>query len=232
MRKKLVLVPAFILSILLLTTGCQAYGSDTPEEQTPEAQPPTVQGGGSVPDVITGLTVNEYDGLDISVNVLERMAILPGNVFQATVLVENNGDKTVSFVQGSGSFQTPEAIFLYSDTLQTIIPQDHLGIMTMDFVTQELKPGESLLYKLDVIAVKPNPDFDAYTFEMFDEGTYIGDMEWSVMQERFPGLVAVEPGSYSLKAYFLYRIADENEQFAAFEGPTGYAVAESIIGIS
>jgi len=216
-----------ILTTLLFITGCQAGG--TPSDDTDTA---TVQDDGSVPDVLEGLTLNEYDGLEFTVNVLERKAILPGTPFVATVTIENKGDQTISYIQGSGSFTIPEAVFLYSGNLQTVIPQDHLGIATADFVTHDLKPGESLMFKLDAMAIEPHPDFRAYTFEMFDEQVYIADMDWTDLQGRFPELVPAQPGNYMLKAYFLYSIADENAQFAALTGPTGYAVAETVIGVS
>jgi len=225
-----------ILISALFFTACQggyaAPPSDTSPAPDPDPAPPAVQANGSGPDMISDLIKDEYDGIEITVNVLERMAIIPGAPFQATVLVENKGDKTVSYIQGSGSYNTPQALFLYSEALQTVRPQDHLGLATADFVTQELKPGESLLFKLPAMAIAPNTDFDGYTFELFDEGIYIPDMDWSALQERFPGLVALAPGDYALQAYFLYNVSDGGGEFDMFGGPTGYAVAETIIGVS
>jgi len=221
MIKRILLIFGLMIAIVIISTGCQSAAA-APAEPTP-VKPP---------DSVADLTKDEYDGITISVDVLERKAILPGNVFTATVVVENTGDKTVSFVQGSGSFEIPEAVFLYSDTLQTIIPSDHLGIMTMDFVTHELKPGESLVFKLNAMAIQPNPDFDSYTLQLFNEDMYIGDMDLSNIQDRFPSLVAADPGSYTMKAYFLYSLVDENGEFGFLMGPTGYAEAETIINIS
>ena len=236
MKKQLILTLTMILTIAILATGCRAAGappSDADPGQTSDGQPPNVQEDSTRPDAVADLIENEYDGIDISVEVLERMAILPGMSFQATVLIENNGDKTVSYVQGSGSFDIPEAVFLHSDTLQTILPEDRFGAMTDDFVTQLLEPGDSLLFRLNVMAIEPDPEFNAYSQDVFaSDGEYIGNMEWAALQERFPGLTAVQPGSYILNAYFLYRIHDENDQFAAFSGPTGFAEAQTLIGIS
>ena len=201
------------LIVLVLATvfaaGCTAgpkgqTPADPSPEPQPENQPPGVQDAGPAPDFLAGLAKDEYDGLDFSVNVLERSAILPGMVFQATVLIENKGGKTLFYTQGSGSFETPDALTLYSDALQAVPPRDRLGIMTMDFVVNELKPGDSLLFKLPVMAIEPDPDFSAYAFELFSEETYIADMEWPALQERYPGLAAAGPGAYTLKAYFRY----------------------------
>ena len=235
MKKQLPLTLTLIIAIILITTGCQVYGqesADPSQDQTAEGQTPSVQEDSTEPDAIAGLTQDEYDGLTFTVKVLERNAILPGMSFTATVLVENTGDKTISYVHGSGSFETPEAVFLYSDSLQPVIPADHLGVMTMDFATYVLEPGDSLLFKLNVMAVEPNPNFDDLTFEMFNEGTYIADMDWDTLHGLDPSLVAVQPGSYTLKAYFLYRIHDENDPFSGFDGPTAFAVAETTITVS
>jgi len=236
MKKFLILMLTLIFTIVLFATGCKpesSYGSDSSQDQPPGAEPPNIREDGTEPAVIEGLIRDEYDGLEFSVNVLERKAILPGTPFQATLLVENKGDKTVTYVHGSGSFEIPEALFLYSGILQTVLPKDRLGVMTADYQTATLEPGDSLLFRLNVMAIEPDPDFDAYTLELYsDDGIYIFDMEWAALQERFPGLVAAQPGNYVLKAYFLYRVYDENEPFDAFSGPTGFAEAETVIGIS
>ena len=235
MKKYLIL----LILATVFATGCttgpktQAAPDPSPEPQ-PDNQPPGVQEAGPAPDFLADLTKDEYDGLDFSVNVIERSAILPGMVFQATVLVENKGDKTLSYTQGSGSFETPDALVLYSDTLQTVLTRDRLGIMTMDFVTNELKPGDNLLFKLPVMAIEPSPDFNACAFELFGEELYIADMEWPDLQERYPDLAAVEPGAYTLKAFFRYSIREGGEagQFDAFGGDTGYAEAECTVSVS
>jgi len=224
MKKYLII----ICIIALFATGCQ---TSTPTASDPAPEQPGYSP--APPEVLADLTKDEYDGLEFSVNVLERNAILPGMSFLATVAVENKGDESLYYTQGSGSFTTPESLFVFSDSLQTVIPKDHLGIVTMDFVTNELKPGDSLLFKFPVMAIKPNPDFSIYTFELFNEEKYIADMEWSDLQDIYSDLNAAAPGSYTIKAYFLYNIAKiENEVSNAFEGPTGYAEAECVISIS
>ena len=231
------------LIVLIIATvfaaGCgTGQKAQEPAEPSPEPGPdnqsPGMQEGGSAPDFLEGLAKDEYDGLDFTVNVLERSAILPGMVFQATVLIENKGDKTLSYTQGSGSFETPDALTLYSDTLQAVPPQDRLGIMTMDFVVNELKPGDSLLFKLPVMAIEPDPGFGTYAFELFGEEIYIADMEWTGLKERYPDLKAAEPGAHTLKAFFRYSVSggDEAGGFDAFGGDTGYAEAECVVSVS
>ena len=230
-----------ILIILIIATvvgtGCNTgsrtpASSDPPSEEPPESQSPGAQEAGPAPEFLAGLTKDEYDGLDFSVDVLERNAILPGMAFQATVALENKGDKTLFYTQGSGSFETPEALVLYSDTLQTVIPRDRLGIMTMDFVVQSLRPGDSLLFKLPVMAIEPSPDFGACTFELFGEEIYIADMEWSALQERYPDLAPAAPGAWTLKAYFRYGVNDGAGETDTLGGDTGYAEAECVVSVS
>jgi len=226
MKKYIIVI---ILITALFVTGCRTGNTASDSNQNQ----PSVQGDGSAPEFIDGLIRDQYDGLEFSVEVLERKAILPGTVFQATVLVENKGDKTINYIQGSGSFTTPEALSVFSDSLQTILPEDHLGVMTMDFVTDELKPGDSLLFRFNVMTIAPDPDFATYTHDLFNEGTYIADMDLASLQDRFPSLTAVAPGSYTLKAYFLYTVPEEGGgEFDFMGGATGYAVAETVINVT
>lgn len=239
---------AYALVLLLLSTGCGAGNNSSssswpvePESSLPEA----VVEEGTEPeeietppeeeavDPLEGLIRDEYEGLAITAAVLERKAILPGFSVPVTVTIQNTGDKTVFYTQGSGVFETPEALILQSEDLQPVLPKDHLGIMTMDFVTKELKPGEELQFVLYVMAIKPTPSFDSYTYDMFNaDQTYIVDMEWAALQEEYPDLVAVEPGSYTVYANFRYLTVGEGEEASPMAAPTGYAQAECVIGVS
>jgi len=227
--KKLLII---VLLIALPMAGCVGGGKDPAPAPLPDPGP----GGTETPppvDLLEGLTKDEYPGIEMSADVLERMALLPGMPVPVTVVVQNKGDKTVSYVQGSGSFETPQALFLRSDSLQPVIPRDQLGIMTMDFVTKELKPGESLLFKFSVMAIEPNAGFDGNTQALFlDEETYIADLEWPALQERYPDLTAVKPGSYTVSAFFIYTMASGDGEADIFGGGTGYAQADCAIGIS
>jgi hypothetical protein len=162
----------------------------------------------------------------VSAVVLERMAILPGSTIRVTVTISNEGEETIAFVRGSGSFETPQAIKLVSRDLQPIMPKDHLGIATMDFRVETLKPGESVDFSLFVRATQLNENFDNYTFQTFvDDMTYIGDVDWETLSQKFPGLTAVEPGVHSISVYFFYTIVD-SEEFDIFgTEATGFNVA-------
>ncbi|MDR1766665.1 MAG: hypothetical protein LBR77_11470, partial [Lachnospiraceae bacterium] len=81
------------------------------------------------------LIKDEYDGLTFTASVNTRQAILPGSVFQVHLTVKNTGDQTISYVKGSGSFTTPSALSVEVDGLQRVLPQDQLGVNTMDYVT-------------------------------------------------------------------------------------------------
>jgi len=250
--KKLLIV---FLLLILLVTGCGGGASpaDVPAEppqnespaggespagsETPievETPPDTGAGGADPgqPDALIGLIKDEYPGIEISADVLERKALLPGKPIPVTVVIENKGDKSVFYVQGSGSFETPEALFLWSVDLQPVIPKDRLGIVTADFVTPELRPGDRLLFKLNMMAIQPNANFDAYTHELFGEDVYITDMEWPALQERFPKLTAVSSGTYTISAFFLYTPAGEDDPAALFGGASGYAQADCVVGIT
>ena len=228
MKKYLIL----ILSIMVAIACCacaSSPGQTDGTETTPPADSENEQADDDDDDeFLDDLIKDEYSDIEITANVLERNAILPGMVFQVTVTVKNNGDKTLHYVQGSGSFTTPEAVFLKSDALQTIPPKDQLGLVTMDFVTKELAPGESLLFKLPAIAIEPNADFVANTQDLFlNEGVYIADLDWTALSDKFPDLIAVQPGSYDMSAFFSYTLKDD-----AYDGPTGYAQADTVITIS
>ena len=247
------------LSLMILLAGCGApatappvaepinippiadeyddNSTEEPEEDLPylDEDFPILSGGTPLApiDRLEGLVRDETSGIIVTAEVLERMAILPGMVFRVTVVVENTGDRTVTYTHGSGSWETPEAVFLRSGGLQPILPPDHLGVATMDFNIRELHPGESVRFSFNVIAIEPAEDFDMRTHNLFMENqTYIADLGWEDLQARYPDLTAVPQGSYTVEAFFLYTIADGDDPFIAFGGPTNYAMAVCEVGIS
>ncbi|MDR2933631.1 MAG: hypothetical protein LBV27_11070 [Oscillospiraceae bacterium] len=199
------------------------------DESGPEGQNLPVEEGY---DPLDGLVENEYDGLKMTAEVLERKAILPGSGIPVTVIIENTGDQTIAYTQGSGSFETPQAIFARADKLQVVLPEDHLGPATMDYVVKELAPGENLKFVLYVMAIKPHEEFDAYTYEMGEKDQYIADMEWSQLEEAYPELESAEPGTYDVHVYFTYSIMTDAQQPALLSGPTGYAQADVQVGVT
>ncbi len=181
---------------------------------------------------MTVLTLDEYDGLKITAAVLPRKAILPGSVFPVTVTVKNDGDKTISYVMGSGSYTTPQALLAEVTGLQPVIPKDRLGVHTSDFATKNLAPGETVSFVIPVMAIEPNSNFNEYTNDLYNgENIYIADLELAEMQDRYPDLVAAKAGSYAGTFTFEYAI-NTGEIAAALSGPTGYAYTEIMIGVT
>jgi hypothetical protein len=91
------------------------------------------------------------------------------------------------------------------DGLQRVLPQDQLGVNTMDYVTLQLKPGEELRFVWNVRAMEPYEDFDGYTHDTyFRDQIYLGSIEWDDLKTLFPDFVAAKPGTYEGKAAFAY----------------------------
>jgi hypothetical protein len=178
----------------------------------------------SIEELTEGLTENEYPDLIIEAVVLERRAILPGSTIRVSVSITNQGEETVAFVVGSGANEIPEALRIVSDELQPILSQDRLGISTLDFVMETLEPGDTLNYSLYVRAIKPNANFNDYTFQLFTEDqSYIGEMDWQTIAGRFPDLQEVQPGTYSVSVYFIYSLVGADGE-GMFGEATGFNV--------
>ncbi len=175
---------------------------------------------------------NEYPELTITAAILPRKAILPGSAFPVTVTVKNGGDKTISYVQGSGSYTTPDALLIGADGLQPVIAKDRLGIHTTDFVTKNLAPGETLTYTVQVMAIEPSRNFGDYTHTLFnEENIYIAELAWADIKGRYPDLIAAKAGSYPGTFGFEYAI-NTGDVAAALAGPTSYAVTDITINVT
>lgn len=229
------------LSILLLSTavlaGC-ANGNAAPTETTTvetttETETETTQESADpaettadpdeTDDLYSELTLNEYDGLEITAEILTRNAIIPGSTIPVTVIIANNGEKSISFTQGSGSFTTPQALSLAIDGLQPVLPSDHLGAATMDFVTKELKPGEELSFVMNIKAIEPNDEFNTYTYELYNQKQiYIGDMDIEDLFNNYEDLVPAKAGTYEGLVTFLYQTIEDENAADRFGEPTGY----------
>ena len=180
-----------------------------------------------------GLTLNEYEGLEMTAAILPRNAIIPGITVPVTIVITNTGDQTVSYVQGSGSFTTPQALHLETAGLQPILPQDHLGAATMDYVIKELKPGESLNYVLNVKTIEPNENFDNYTYDLFNKDQqYIGDMDIAELFETYEDLKPAAAGAYEGTATFVYYLAEDTENVNVFGEATGYIQTPFTISVN
>lgn len=240
MKKKIMLT---LLAILLVVTAALSVSAEAPDVSpntppkaaTKPAEITTEPGPAesTAPDYLNGLIKDEYKDLEITAAVLPRMAILPGSVIPVTVTVKNNGTKTILYVLGSGSHTTPDALHISFEGLQPIIAKDKLGIATMDYVTKELKPGESLTYTLNVLAAQPDEKFDEFTYNTFNKNqTYVGEMDWTSLKKALPSLTAAKGGSYEGSVYFLYAVKDEKNELAFVNGPTSYAQADLTIGVN
>lgn len=179
------------------------------------------------------LVLNEYADLALTAAVVERNAILPGSFVPITVTVVNNGDKTISYVQGSGGYEIPEALSWSVPELQTVLPEDRFGAVTSDFAIKKLAPGESVKFVVYVMTIEQNPEqFDIAAHELYDnENLYIADMEWDVLQENYPWMKPVPPDSYTGEVSFKYSIDDGSSNSFLTE-PTGYAQTEIMIGVT
>jgi hypothetical protein len=184
--------------------------------------------------VLKDLVLNEYKGLQMTAEVLERKAIIGGSYFPVTITIKNTGDKVITYTRGSGSYETPEALLLYAGGLQFVIPEDRLGIATMDMRVELLELEEELTYTLQVRATVVNESFDNYTYMLYTaDETYIGTMEWSELQEAYPDIEPAPAGEYKLKTYFMYSVVtDEAAEENVLHGATGYAEAELTVMIN
>jgi hypothetical protein len=233
---------ALLLASLILSAGCSKKDETVLEEpavdeavvEQHETETPVTPTSPTVQERLEGLTQNEYDGIEMTAAILPRMAILPGSTIPVTVTVQNTGDKTVVYTQGSGSFTTPQALLAETHGLQPILPQDHLGIATMDFAVRELQPGEQLQFVVYVRAIEPHAEFDTYSRELYNAGesAYIGDLGWDALYERHNTLVPVQAGAYESRIYFTYYVLEESAEPNLTAAPTGYAFADLSIQVT
>lgn len=238
---------SFVLAVMLFViAGCGTNNqandikltSEAPESTETPAEAPT-EPPTSIPPALSikqrlgNVVKDAYTGIEIDAFIRERKAILPGFAIPVTVVVRNTGDETIDYVQGSGSYQTPEAVFIGVDGLQAVLPKDHLGPTTLDFRTQELKPGDELEFTMYVMAIEPDPNFDTYSIEMYsDNERYIAEQEWQELQEEFPDLIPAASGSYQGHAYFIYYVRGESGASDFTTEPTGYAQYDFQISVS
>jgi hypothetical protein len=83
------------------------------------------------------------------------------------------------------------------------------------------------------MTIEQNPEqFETAARELYDaDGTYIANMEWGVLQEKYPWMTPVPAGSYTGEVTFQYAV-DDGSGSALITGPTGYARAEITIGVT
>ena len=232
--------------MLLSITGCVSTGTQAPSGQESNAISPlpgvvsgsepaesTEPANDTEPGPLDGLTENKYEGLEVTAEILQRNAVVPGMNIPVTVFIKNTGDKEVIYALGSGSFKTPVALSTEVDGLQLVIPKDRLGIMTADYATRILMPGEELSFIINVMAVEPNENFDRYTMEMFGkEQAYIAEMPIDELQAQYSDIVFAEPGKYEGNVYFSYYAADDNAEAVMMPSANSFAKAGFTISIN
>ena len=142
MKKKLIAAVTMLTTVVLLA----ACGGT-------QASPGGGSGMTSVPEKVEGLTLDQYDGLTVSLVQLNRMMPLAGEVVTLSFMVENTGDETIAFVQGSSSNPIPDALtFTYNNVeLVSYTDEGSVAIATMDYAITQLAPGESVTFDVDVI---------------------------------------------------------------------------------
>lgn len=205
----------------------------TAEESIPLEEVGQEVEGAVTEEMLKALARDEYDGLEMTAEILQRSATLPGSVVPVTVLIKNTGDKTIAYTHGSGSFETPQSLYTNMHGLQVVKPKDHLGVMTMDMQTKHLKPGEELKYVVNVMAIEPNAKFHDYSFDMHSkDGAYIAETPFDELFETHNDLVAAKPGSYDGSVYFLYSVMDENAGIDLAFKNTGYVQADFKITVN
>lgn len=218
--------------------------TSTDDSSAPEESENTTQ---TLAEKLEGLTEDEYDGLTITAEVDSTATYAPGDAIPVKVTIENTGEETIVYVQGSGSFTTPTALFADAEALQVVKAQDQLGVATMDYRTQELAPGESLEFTLYLMAIDPSEAFDDYAYELNGEELYIAEMSWDELSKRYTDLVAAQPGEYEGGVYFRYYVknagngdaksdstddSDSNSEVDVINGATGYSKALFTIAVA
>ena len=240
---KKIIVAVVMAMALLAVIGCtksntnQNSSSTPPESSEVDASSDISQAepeeNPQIEDLFAGLVENNYEGLEISAEILPRNAILPGMSVPITIIIANNGDKEINYVQGSGSFTIPLALTVEANGLQPVISEDKLGIYTTDYVTRQLLPGESIRFVMNVMTVVPNANFDAYTFELLNkEEAYIADLTLEEIQDKYPDIEVVEPGKYEGSAYFKYFVAPDEGEMPMMPDANSYAKADFAINVN
>ncbi|HIT89912.1 MAG TPA: hypothetical protein IAC41_05775 [Candidatus Merdenecus merdavium] len=173
---------------------------------------------------------NQYDGLTITIK--EQEDIAPGDPFTLEITIENTGEKSILYSHGSGSHKTPNAFLYNIEGLQNVLPEDKLGIATMDMQMKTLEPGESIHLEAYGRAIQPSDSFDEYTYSLYEKDqSYIGRITWEDLQREFSDLKVAETGKYIGTIYFLYYIHSGEVQDTLLTEASGYNKAEFEVNI-
>jgi len=116
------------------------------------------------------------------------------------VQIANVGEDTLSFIHGSGSNTVPDALQINVGDLVGIYRP---GIMTMDFQTHTLNPGDMLEFDIGFAPYTSNVDFAFIPFMTSDEA----DIEFFEDNEDFSPAI---PGIFEGEVSFSYVVHDSN----------------------
>lgn len=180
-------------------------------------------------DGFNGLKKGEYPGLIVEAE--SEQAVRPGDPASVNIKLKNTGNKTVVFTHGSGSFLTPQSLRLKIPGLQPVAPRDYLGIATMDYQKDTLKPGEERVFEFKVRAVRFNDKFSEYAFSMYHtDNQYIGDISWTDLEKAHSDLEKASVGSYKGQVILSYSVLEEGAE-EIFKDDTGFNIGEFIIDV-
>lgn len=206
--------------------------SETPEQSqtNPETDKTRKE---IIEEQIAGLKKDLYPELELSAAILERKAILQGDVFRIKVEIKNAGTKDITLPFGSGSNDVPDALKIYIDGIQIIPQKSEIGPATMDMQTKDLPAGESLSYDYYAVAIKESADFSSVFTQLYvNEQKYVGEMTAEEIAKAYPELELSDKGSYVGKVFLMYFAPEDGEEYDFTTGANGYAEAEFGVGIS
>lgn len=228
---------AAALAFFMLFTGCNAKDNNS-SVVPPINEPSQADGMSTTERRLQGLTLEQYPELKVTVSDFDNTELISGMIIPINVKVENTGDKTVLYTLGSSGFTTPQALWIDIPNLQPILPQDYLGPKTMDFITRELKPSESMEYVLYVMAVSTNDNFDLYTQNIYSDyndneiQSYIGAWDYDELAGTYPDILLAPEGTYNASVYFTYYLVDSDSTSGASANvESGYAKQDFVINL-
>lgn len=228
---------ALALAFFMLFTACNAK-EDNSSVVPPTNEPSQADGLTATERRIQGLVLDEYPELKITVSDFDNTDLISGMVIPINVKIENTGDKSVLYTLGSSGFTTPQALWIDIPQLQPVLPQDYLGPKTMDFITRELKPSETLEYVMYVMAVSTNNNFDLYTQNIYSDyndneiQSYIGSWDYDELVGAYPDILLAPEGTYNASIYFTYYLVDsESSSGASANVESGYAKQDFVVNL-
>lgn len=235
---KIIKILAIVLVFVLAFAACTskpaepAQPTEPPAEETTEPVAPEEKPEETAP--ADAQSSEPYTGVELVSAILERKAILSGTPFKVKYVIKNNGDKTISYVHGSGTAVVPSALVIVApNELQPVAPKEEIGPMTMDYQTNILEPGQSIELDYTFLAINQIPDFNEKAFEFQKEkGEYIGDKNVEELKTFIEGITPSAPGSYTIESQFIYDVLEDPQDLASASSTQNTATSSLQVGIS